>query len=110
MSDKDFVTEVREATDAYLAAFFSARRAELRASAPEAELLCAGLEDLTMRGGAKRLRPAVMVAAQRAVRPEARLTDVVAACAGLEVPGRTFSSTTTGWTGTSSAAVGPPST
>lgn len=85
VSDKDFVTEVREATDAFLAAFFSARRAELRASAPEAELLCAGLEDLTMRGGAKRLRPAVMVAAQRAVRPEARLSDVVAACAGLEV-------------------------
>ncbi len=84
-SEREFVHEVREATDAHLRAFFSARRAELRASAPEAELLVVGLEDLTMRGGAKRLRPAVMVAAQRAIRPEARLADVVAACAALEV-------------------------
>ena len=84
-SEKDFVLEVRDATDACLAAFFAARRAELRASAPEAELLVARLEDLTMRGGAKRLRPAVMVAAQRAIRPDARLAEVVAACAALEV-------------------------
>jgi len=84
-SEKGFVDEVREATDARLAAFFSARRAEMRASAAEAELLIVGLEDLTMRGGAKRLRPAVLVAAQRAIAPEARLADVVAACAGLEV-------------------------
>jgi len=81
----DFTGEVREATDAHLRAFFSARRAEMRSSAPEAELLVVGLEDLTMRGGAKRLRPAVMVAAQRAIQPEARLSDVIAACAGLEV-------------------------
>lgn len=84
-SEKDFVLEVRDATDAHLRAFFAARRADLRASAPEAELLALGLEDLTMRGGAKRLRPAVLVAAQRAIRPDARLSDVVAACAGLEV-------------------------
>lgn len=84
-SDRDFVLEVRDATDAHLRSFFAARRAELRASAPEAELLVAGLDDLTMRGGAKRLRPAVLVAAQRAVAPDARLSDVVAACAGLEV-------------------------
>ena len=83
--DRAFVDEVREATDAQLRTFFSARRAELRADAPEAELLAAALEDLTMRGGAKRLRPAVMVAAQRAIRPDARLSDVVHACAGLEV-------------------------
>jgi geranylgeranyl diphosphate synthase type I len=84
-SDRDFVTEVREATDAQLRSFFAARRAELRSSAPEAELLAAALEDLTMRGGAKRLRPAVMVAAQRAIRPSAPLSDVVHACAALEI-------------------------
>jgi geranylgeranyl diphosphate synthase type I len=83
--ERAFVDEVREATDAQLRTFFSARRAELRASAPEAELLATALEDLTMRGGAKRLRPAVMVAAQRAIRPDARLGDVVHACAALEV-------------------------
>lgn len=84
-TERDFTLEVRVATDAQLTSFFAARRAEMIASAPEAELLVAGLEDLTMRGGAKRLRPAVMVAAQRSIRPEARLSDVVAACAGLEV-------------------------
>jgi geranylgeranyl diphosphate synthase type I len=85
VSDRDFVTEVREATDAQLRTFFSARRAELRSSAPEAELLATALEDLTMRGGAKRLRPAVMVAAQRAIRPAAPLSDAVHACAALEI-------------------------
>lgn len=83
--EKDFTREVRDATDAHLRAFFAARRAELRASAAEAELLAAAIEDLTMRGGAKRLRPAVMIAAQRAIRPEARLGEAVAACSALEV-------------------------
>jgi geranylgeranyl diphosphate synthase type I len=81
---RSFVTEVRDATDARLARFFADRRKELDASAPEAAILLDGLEDLTMRGG-KRLRPAVLVAAQRAVKPAARLPDVIGACAGLEV-------------------------
>jgi len=42
------------------------------------------LFDLTMRGG-KRLRPAVLVAAQRAVQPSASIELVIDACAALEV-------------------------
>lgn len=80
----DFLEEVRTAVDARLTRFFADRREHLATSAPEAMLLLDGLEGLTMRGG-KRLRPAVLVAAQRAIRPFAPLHEVISACAGLEV-------------------------
>lgn len=79
-----FVDQVRTSVDGRLAKFFADRRAEIAASAPEAMLLLDGLEELTMRGG-KRLRPAVLVAAQRAIRPFGPLTEVLSACAGLEI-------------------------
>ena len=80
----DFVDEIRSSVDARLARFFADRRSEILRAAPDAMLLLDGLEELTMRGG-KRLRPAVLVAAQRAVRPQGSLSDVISACAGLEI-------------------------
>lgn len=79
-----WLEEVRAAVDAKLEQSFTTRKGDDAASAPEAALVLAGLEALTMRGG-KRLRPALLVAAQRAVNPHAELADVVAACAALEV-------------------------
>ncbi len=80
----DFLDQVRAAVDGRLTKSFADRRAEIGASAPEAMLLLDGLEELTMRGG-KRLRPAVLVAAQRAIRPHGGMDEVVSACAGLEI-------------------------
>ena len=64
--------------------FFSDEAARMRAIAPEAAVLHGAIEALTMRGG-KRLRPAVLYAAFRAVRPDGHLAEVVDACAGLEL-------------------------
>jgi geranylgeranyl diphosphate synthase type I len=80
----DFLDQVRASVDARLTKFFRDRRTEISTSAPEAMLLLDGLDELTMRGG-KRLRPAVLVAAQRAIRPFGALDDVLSACAGLEI-------------------------
>ncbi len=63
---------------------FAEERARVTGIAPEAEILHGAIEALTMRGG-KRLRPAVLYAAYRAVRPDGGLGDVVDACAGLEL-------------------------
>ena len=79
-----FGKEVRGAVDTRLGVFFETRRAEVQRSAPDALPIFDGLTNLTMRGG-KRLRPAVLVAAQRAVDPHASLSLVVDACAALEV-------------------------
>ncbi len=79
-----WIAEVRQAVDGRLERAFAARRAELEAAAPDAAPVLDALEALTMRGG-KRLRPAVLVAAQRAVDPHAEVADVIAACAALEV-------------------------
>ena len=76
--------EVRSSVDARLALFFETKRAEVKGSAPDALPIFEGLFDLTMRGG-KRLRPAVLVAAQRAVQPDASIDLVIDACAALEV-------------------------
>ena len=76
--------EVRSSVDARLASFFETRRAEVARSAPDALPIFEALFDLTMRGG-KRLRPAVLVAAQRAVQPSASIELVIDACAALEV-------------------------
>jgi geranylgeranyl diphosphate synthase type I len=79
-----WIAEVKQGVDAKLEKVFSARRAELVALAPDAAPILDALEMLTMRGG-KRLRPALVVAAQRAVDPHAEVADVLAACAALEV-------------------------
>ena len=76
--------EVRSSVDARLALFFETKRAEVKGSAPDALPIFQGLFELTMRGG-KRLRPAVLVAAQRAVQPSASIDLVIDACAALEV-------------------------
>lgn len=75
---------VRRAVDERLARFFAEERQLVDSLAPDAMLVLGGLESLTLRGG-KRLRPAMLVAAQRAVSPEASLASVVSACASLEV-------------------------
>lgn len=79
-----WIAEVKQAVDGRLEKVFAARRAELETVAPDARLVLEGLETLTLRGG-KRLRPALLVAAQRAVDPHAEVADVVSACAALEV-------------------------
>jgi geranylgeranyl diphosphate synthase type I len=79
-----WIAEVKQDVDAKLERVFAARRAELAALAPDAAPILDALEALTLRGG-KRLRPALVVAAQRAVDPHAEVADVVAACAALEV-------------------------
>ena len=76
--------EVRSSVDARLALFFETKRAEVKGSAPDALPIFQGLFELTRRGG-KRLRPAVLVAAQRAVQPSASIDLVIDACAALEV-------------------------
>jgi geranylgeranyl diphosphate synthase type I len=79
-----WIDEVKSGVEARLAEVFAADRARLERIAPEAKELVDGVESLTMRGG-KRLRPAVLFAAYRAVRPEGGLGEVVDACAGLEL-------------------------
>lgn len=79
-----WLEDVRRQTDGFLERFFSERAEIERARGAEASLLRAAIADLTMRGG-KRLRPAVLVAAYRAVAPDAIWTATVPVCAGLEL-------------------------
>jgi len=79
-----WASEVRAGTEARLARFFEDERARAIEIAPEASELHGAVESLTMRGG-KRLRPAVLYAAYRAVYPDGGLGDVIDACAGLEL-------------------------
>jgi len=79
-----WASEVRAGTEARLARFFDEERARAEGIAPEAAELHGAVESLTMRGG-KRLRPAVLYAAYRAVHPDGGIGDVVDACAGLEL-------------------------
>lgn len=79
-----WLSEVKGAVEARLNMFFEDERARLVAIAPEAAQLAHGIESLTMRGG-KRLRPAVLFAGYKAVRPEGGIGDVIDACAGLEL-------------------------
>jgi geranylgeranyl diphosphate synthase type I len=78
-----FVEEVRRAVDRHLASFFAQERERARALSGDAALVEA-LAELTMRGG-KRLRPAVLVAAYRAVKADGALDDVLSACSALEL-------------------------
>jgi geranylgeranyl diphosphate synthase type I len=78
-----FVEDVRRSVDQHLAQFFERERARALSLSGDAKLVDA-LAQLTMRGG-KRLRPAVLVAAYRAVRADGALDDVLAACSALEL-------------------------
>jgi len=78
-----FLDDVRRAVDADLARFFSRETARARELSGDV-LLVEALAALTMRGG-KRLRPAVLVAAHRAVHPEGTLDEVLSACSALEL-------------------------
>src|SRR5205085_208969 len=82
-----WLEDVRAQVDAHLARFFDERRASasrlVGRNEPESVLVDA-IAELTMRGG-KRLRPAVLVAALCAVRPQRGVRDVLAACASLEL-------------------------
>ena len=78
-----FVEEVRQAVDQHLASFFARERERALVLSGDAALVEA-LAELTMRGG-KRLRPALLVAAYRAVKANGAIADVVSACAGLEL-------------------------
>lgn len=78
------MNEVQSSVEARLATFFAGERLALTALAGESEMLVSQIEALTLRGG-KRLRPAVLYAGYRSVRPDGRLVDVVDACAGLEL-------------------------
>lgn len=75
--------DVRRAVDEDLTTFFRRERARALSLSGDA-LLVDALDALTMRGG-KRLRPAVLVAAYRAVRPAGELREVIAACSALEL-------------------------
>ncbi|HBQ17638.1 MAG: polyprenyl synthetase family protein [Sandaracinaceae bacterium] len=76
--------EVRSLVDERLGRFFEHKRASAASLAPEAVELVEAVARLTLRGG-KRLRPALLVAAYRAVRPEGRADEVTDACAALEL-------------------------
>lgn len=77
--------EVKSAVDAHLTSYFELKRVSSAALAPEALELVEALEGLTIRGG-KRFRPAVLVAAFRAVAPESRdWHATVPACSALEL-------------------------
>ncbi len=82
--DGAFLDEVRSAVDARLARFFAKERPSLARLAPEAAIVFDGLESLTLRGG-KRLRPALLVAAGRAIDPAAPIERVASAAASLEI-------------------------
>src|SRR5262245_15220121 len=79
-----WMEEVKALVDERLRAYFDRQLERARAIAPEAPELIEAIATLTMRGG-KRLRPAVLVAALRAVDPERAARDVVDACAALEL-------------------------
>lgn len=84
---RSWLEEIQRATEAQLARAFEDRRAAAVAlgasSAEDGELLSA-IASLTLRGG-KRLRPALLVAAFRAVSPDAIWTRTLGACAALEL-------------------------
>lgn len=79
-----WLSAVRNAVDGRLRQAFDEARRDVERLAPEARPVLDALEDLTMRGG-KRLRPAMLVAAQSAIDERASVERVLAACAALEV-------------------------
>lgn len=79
-----WLDEVVSGTERRLQAFFDEERARLEALAVESAELVEALESLTMRGG-KRLRPAVLFAGFKAVKPAGGFDEVADACAALEL-------------------------
>lgn len=79
-----WLDDVRRQTDGLLERFFAERAEADRARGAESSLLRGVIAGLTMRGG-KRLRPAVLVAAYRAIAPDAIWTATLPICAGLEL-------------------------
>ncbi len=82
-----WLEEIQRATDAQLSRFFEERGQlvqQMLGGDAEPSVLLAAVQALTMRGG-KRLRPAMLVASFRAVRPDAIWTSAAPACAALEL-------------------------
>lgn len=78
-----FLPELRVAVDADLEAFFAREKARALSLSGDATLVDE-LRTLTMRGG-KRLRPAVLFAAYRALEEHGTLAAVLPACTALEL-------------------------
>lgn len=79
-----WLAELRSVVDERLARYLAAKREAASALAPEAPELVEAVEALTLRGG-KRLRPAILHAAFRAVAPDRDPAEVLDACAALEL-------------------------
>src|SRR5688572_14627595 len=79
-----WMADVRGRVDERLQAYFERKRLESSGISPGAAELVDAIATLTMRGG-KRLRPAVIVAAFRAVAPTADVASTVDACASIEL-------------------------
>jgi geranylgeranyl diphosphate synthase type I len=85
VSDKaSWLVDVRARVDAHLRGFFDDKRTEARETSPEACELIDAIAELTLRGG-KRLRPAALYAAYRAVRADGEAARTVDASASLEL-------------------------
>ena len=79
-----WLRDVRDGVEARLAGFFREERERLVRLAPEAAELTDAIDVFTMRGG-KRLRPALAFAAYKSVRLQGALSEIVDACAALEL-------------------------
>ena len=79
-----WLEEVKARVEERLEAFFDEKRAAALRLAPQTEELVEAVAQLTLRGG-KRFRPALMVAAFRAVAPEEAWVEVIDAGAALEL-------------------------
>lgn len=84
MTEGSWLQEVRSLIDARLASYFAGEREQAAALSPEGVALVDAIATLTLRGG-KRLRPALLVAAFRAVTDDAPLDDAIEAGAALEL-------------------------
>ena len=79
-----WIKEVREAVNTRLRRGLDSERDRLSRLGVEAVELVDAVAELTLRGG-KRLRPAVLYASYRAVRPQGSIEGVLEAAAGLEL-------------------------
>ncbi len=85
MSNHDaWIASVRERINRKLASYFQIKLAEAKSISPESIELVEGIADLTMRGG-KRLRPVVLDAAFRCVKPDGDQEATTSAGASIEV-------------------------
>ena len=69
MNHDAWIASVRERINKKLASYFQIKLAEAMKISPDSVELVEGIADLTMRGG-KRLRPVVLDAAYRCVKPD----------------------------------------